>query len=233
MYSNLLSAAGQAAARIYGSLALDMNTEYQGPLPTGAKILAANHPTTTDPFIMMGLAPEPVHVLITGMCFNKPLLGRFLQGAGHIPVTAGNGPATLDKALGLLAAGKTVGIFPEGALSPLEGTHSPAHTGVARLALASGAPVVPCGIALEREHIRFMEASDGRHTETARIYMGGAYYVTVGRPLYLTGSIGDRSYVREASGQVMAEVMRMARTSARRMSVARDRLGALVPAMVG
>ena len=69
------------------------------------------------------------------MCFQMPVLGCFLQGAGHIPVLARNGRAAFDAAAELLKEGKTVGIFPEGAQSPLEGGACPAHTGVARLPL--------------------------------------------------------------------------------------------------
>ena len=49
-------------------------------------------------------------------------------------------------------------IFPEGALSPQEGGFCQARTGVARLALESGAPVFPAGIHLQRERIRNMQS---------------------------------------------------------------------------
>ena len=186
--TQLLNMTGNRLSRLYGSVAVNVDVERRAGLPTGAKIIAANHPTTTDPFMLMGLLDEPIHILITEMCFAMPVLGRFLRGAGHIPVVTGNGRAAFNTAVALLRQGKTVGIFPEGALSPLEGGVCPAHTGVARLALAGGAPIVPVGIALEREHILFREAHGGGKVETARILLGGAYAMTIGRPITLEGA---------------------------------------------
>ncbi len=215
-----LNGLGRNLSRLYAGLALETDVVWRGPLPAGAKIIAANHPATTDPFLMMGLAGEPVYILITNMCFQMPALGRFLRGAGHIPVVAGSGRAALDAALDLLANGKTVGIFPEGALSPLEGGACPAHTGVARLAIASGAPVIPVGIALDREHITFFEARGGGQVETARLYLSGPYAATGGAPLRFSGDLEDRALVRAAASRVMTEIMRLANQSALRLRAA-------------
>jgi 1-acyl-sn-glycerol-3-phosphate acyltransferase len=227
--TQIFNATGRSFSRLYGSMALQMNEEWQAPLPAGAKIIAANHPTTTDPFLMMGLTGEPIYILITNMCFDMPMLGRFLRSAGHVPVAAGHGAAAFDTAVELLREGKTVGIFPEGALSPLGGGACPAHTGTARLALASGAPVIPVGIALEREHIKFLEARGGDQVETARIYFGGPYAVTGGRPMQLTGDIENRAYVRQAAGEIMGQIMSLAAASALRLR----RAGAPAKSLIG
>jgi 1-acyl-sn-glycerol-3-phosphate acyltransferase len=215
--TQMLNGFGRSFSRLYSNVAIEMNVERQVPLPAGAKIIAANHPTTTDPFIMMGLTDEPIYILITNMCFQMPVLGRFLQGAGHIPVLARNGRAAFDAAAELLKEGKTVGIFPEGALSPLEGGACPAHTGVARLALAGGAPVIPVGIALQTEHIIFKEARGGDKVETARIYLGGPYAMTTGLPLHFDGDIEDRPYVQAATRRIMDAIMNLTQISALRM----------------
>jgi 1-acyl-sn-glycerol-3-phosphate acyltransferase len=222
--AQMLNATGRTLSRLYSNTAIKMDLERQAPLPAGAKIIAANHPTTTDPFVMMGLTGEPIYILITNMCFQMPVLGRFLQGAGHIPVIAGNGRAAFDAAVELLREGKTVGIFPEGALSPLEGGTCPAHTGVARLALAGSAPIVPAGIALQPDHIILREARGGGTVETARIYLGGPYAVTTGLPIRLDGDGDDRRYVQHSTQQIMDAITDLAQVSARRMR------GALEPA---
>ncbi len=215
--ARLLNGFGRDFSRLYAGLALGTDVVWRAPLPAGAKIIAANHPATTDPFMMMGLAGEPIHILITNMCFEMPALGHFLHGAGHIPVVAANGRAALDTALELLARGETVGIFPEGALSPLGGGACPAHTGVARLAIASGAPVIPLGIALDRGHITFVEAHGGGQVETARLYLTGPYAVTGGAALRFDGDLEDRTRVRAAADQIMANIMRLANLSALRL----------------
>jgi 1-acyl-sn-glycerol-3-phosphate acyltransferase len=219
--TDLLNGTGRNVARCYARLALKLDVQYLAPLPAGAKIIAANHPTTTDPFLMMGWSGEPIHILITEMCFQMPVLGRFLRAAGHIPVVTGNGRAAFAAALELLREGKTVGIFPEGALSPLQGGVGTAHTGTARLALASGAPIVPAGIALQREHILWREARAGAQVETARIYCGGPYAVTTGLPLFLSGDLTDRAHVRQAVQRIMGHIMELAQASALRLRAAR------------
>lgn len=216
MFKRIANGSGRMAARLYASALLRMDVQWRAPLPDGPKIIAANHPTTTDPFLMMGWAPEPIRVLITEMCFKIPALGRFLQQAGHVPVMDGNGRAAFDKAVELLRVGHTVAIFPEGALSPLEGGVCPPHTGVARLALITGAPVIPVGIHLQRENIHFRETTVDGKTEVARWYLHGPYAVTVGEPMRFEGDVEDREYVRSVSAHIMRRVARLARESARR-----------------
>ena len=93
------------------------------------------------------------------------VLGRYLRAAGHIPVITGNGRAAFEEAKRLLGAGQTVTIFPEGSISPLEGGFYPARTGVARLALSTGAPVIPVGIHLDRERIQHWVGQGAKTTE--------------------------------------------------------------------
>ena len=161
MIEQIMNRAGRQVAGLYGKALLNVNVEWQAPLPSGPKIIAANHPTTTDPFLLMGLIGEPMSILITESCFKLPGLGAFLRAAGHVPVVSGSGKAALDEGIRLLRAGRTVGIFPEGVLSPLDqldrGGCCPPHTGVARLALATGAPVIPVGISLDPARIVFRD----------------------------------------------------------------------------
>ena len=208
---------GRMMARLYASMLLKMDVQWRAPLPAGPKIIAVNHPTTTDPFLMMGWASEPLHILITEMCFKMPALGRFLRQAGHVPVADGNGRAALEQAVKLLQAGRSVAIFPEGALSPLEGGVCPAHTGVARLALITGAPVIPVGICLRRENIYFRKTTVDGKTEIARWYLHGPYAVTVGEPIRFKGSVEDRELVRSVSQHIMQRISLLARESAQRI----------------
>jgi 1-acyl-sn-glycerol-3-phosphate acyltransferase len=210
---------GRIAVASYAQLMLKMDISWHTPLPGGPKIIAANHPTTADPVWITRLTSEPMHILITEMCFRVPLVGRSLRMAGHVPVVDGNGRAAFEEAIKLLKDGRTVTIFPEGALSPLDGgVHAP-HTGVARLALITGAPVIPVGIHLQRERIRFVETTVDGKTETARWYLRGPYAVTVGEPMRLDGAVEDRTYVRSASECIMQRLAQLARESARRMQI--------------
>jgi 1-acyl-sn-glycerol-3-phosphate acyltransferase len=204
---------GRIAVASYAQLALRMNISRHAPLPKGPKIIAANHPTTTDPILITQVTSEPMHILITEMCFKVPVLGHFLRQAGHVPVVDGTGRAAFDEAIRLLRVGETVGIFPEGALSPLDGGACHPHTGVARLALMTGMPVIPVGIHVERDGIKFIETTVDDKTETARWYLRGPYTMTVGEPMWFEGHVEDRQYVRTVSERIMQRIVRLARES--------------------
>lgn len=64
---------------------------------------------------------------------------------GTIPVKKNSNTDAVEKAVGVLRAGRILGIFPEGAILDHKKSFE-GHTGVARFALLTGAPVVPCGI---------------------------------------------------------------------------------------
>ena len=138
-----------------------------------------------------------------------------------MPVITGNGRTAFEKAEQLLRAGRTIVIFPEGALSPGEGGFHQPHTGVARLALSTGAPVIPVGIHLERERIESIETEVGGRAETGRLYLQGPYAMTVGKPMSLSGDIEDREYVRSVSGRIMQRIMGLSQESALRIRAAR------------
>lgn len=202
--------------KAYANTMLDMNVEKQSPLPPGAKIIAANHPTITDPFLVASLLDRS-YILITDEVFQMPVAGVLLRRLGHIPVVEGNGQAAIDQALELLRQGKTVVIFPEGKLSPAGGGFNEARTGVARLALQSGAPIIPVGIHLKSERInRFSITRDGK-TEDRVWYLRGPYFITVGKSIVLDGDVEDRATVRRSAAQIMHHIIEMAFQSELRM----------------
>ncbi len=225
--TNLFNKTGRNAARLYAGIALGMDLQRLAPLPQGAKIIAANHPSSIDPFMLMGLSDEPIHILIAEMCFQMPMLGRFLRAAGHIPVVAESKRTAFETALALLASGKVVGIFPEGGLSPLDGGTIRGCSGVARLALATGVPVIPAGIALQRDHILFREARGGDIVATSRLYFRGPYAVTMGRPLRLVGAVQDHASVRLAVQEVMGQIAALTQMSETRLCRPRPSEGSL------
>jgi 1-acyl-sn-glycerol-3-phosphate acyltransferase len=133
----------------------------------------------------------------------------------------------------LLQAGRTVGIFTEGTLSPIEGGigFDRPRTGTARLALSTGAPVIPVGIHLHREGIRFVDTRLDDVSAVARWYLRGPYAMTVGRPMRFEGDIEDRDYVRSVSERVMQRIASLSHESARRLQVSRRPTPALEKAV--
>ena len=116
----------------------------------GPVILAGNHLSFSDHFFGPIPVPRKVIFLAKAEYFTKPgLMGliskAFFAGVGVIPIDRGGGTASeeaIRTGLRVLAAGRVLGIYPEGTRSP-DGRLYRGKTGVARLAVESGAPVVP------------------------------------------------------------------------------------------
>jgi 1-acyl-sn-glycerol-3-phosphate acyltransferase len=219
----LINRTGATLIGTYMRHALNLDVVQHGSFPTGAKILAANHPTTTDPFYLLSLVQEPMYMLVTEMAFKDPVLGPMLTAAGHIKVERENGRAAFDQAVQRLKSGKTIGIFPEGSLSPRDGGICRLKTGTVRLALEAGVPIIPVGIHLDRARIQSIDMTRGDISETARWYLRGPYAITTGEPMTFTGSIEDHDYVRAKSNELAAHITQltcesMARVAACQMS---------------
>ena len=208
--------ASKPVVTTYTGTMLKMDIERKGQLPKGAKIIAANHPSTTDPFFVAALLRHQAFILINDILFQVPVLGEYLRRSGHISVKPGCGQEALDAALAYLKDGQTVMIFPEGIISPLTGGFHPARTGVARLALASGAPVIPVGIHLLRERLHSIRSVVRGKEEYGHWYLRGPYNVTVGNPVYYKGDVEDRAHVRSVADNVMHHIIEMVRESENR-----------------
>lgn len=200
-------------ADTYTAALLQMDVRQHQDLPTGAKIIAANHPSTTDPFFVAAMLPQQSYILINQLLFQIPVLGKYLRHSGHIPVMAGQGQEAIDAAVDLLRDGRTIIIFPEGDLSPADGSRLKARTGVARLALASGAPVIPVGIHLDAKRLKPVCSHVTGQPEHGRLYLSGPYAMTFGRPLFLHGYLEDRSRVRASADLVMHHIYELAHES--------------------
>lgn len=124
------------------------NVPLEGPV-----ILASNHLSFVDSVVIPVVAPRPVVFLaksdyFTGTGVKGSLTRAWFEGIGMLPVDREDtraAIASLDTALRVLAEGQAFGIYPEGTRSR-DGRLYRGRTGVAHLALTSGAPVVPVGL---------------------------------------------------------------------------------------
>lgn len=116
---------------------------------TGGYIVASNHISTFDPFPIahaMVLAGHAPRFMAKDSLFRIPVLGKLLTWADQIPVSRGSSRAgdALSAAIEAVQAGKCIVVLPEGTF-----TEDPnlwpmaAKTGAARLALKTGAPLIP------------------------------------------------------------------------------------------
>lgn len=111
---------------------------------SGPVILAVNHSHMIDGPMLMGTAPRPVHFLIKKEAFVGPL-DPFLRGIGQLKVDRTTADRTaISNALGVLADGGVLGIFPEGTRG--EGDFASLRAGLSYFAVRSGAPIVPVAV---------------------------------------------------------------------------------------
>ena len=115
-------------------------------MPDGGVILAANHRSFLDPFIVGCCLRRPIYFVAKQELFENRLQGWFLNCLGAFPVRRGESDEeSVGTALALLERGEAVVIFPEGTRIRHGSVDRPKR-GVGRLALESGAPVVPVAV---------------------------------------------------------------------------------------
>ncbi|GAA0803300.1 lysophospholipid acyltransferase family protein [Spirilliplanes yamanashiensis] len=174
---------------------------------TGPAILAANHLSFVDSIFLPLVLPRRITFVakaeyFTGKGIKGRLMKMFFAGTGTIPLDRSGGAAAqaaLDTQLGILAGGGLAGIYPEGTRSP-DGRLYRGKTGVARLALTSGAPVLPVGM-LNLDRIQPPGQRLPRPRERVRI--------RIGAPLRFdrhAGGLGDRLVERAITDEIMYEI---------------------------
>jgi 1-acyl-sn-glycerol-3-phosphate acyltransferase len=173
----------------------------------GAAILASNHLSFSDSIFLPLVVSRRITFLAKSDYFKgRGLKGRlkagFFKGVGQLPVDRSGGRASqaaLETGLRVLSEGKLLGIYPEGTRSP-DGRLYRGKTGVARMALEAGVPVIPCAM-----------------VNTYEIQPPGQVVpkimpvvIRIGRPLDFSryqGLADDRFVLRSMTDEIMYELM--------------------------
>ena len=173
----------------------------------GAAIIASNHLSFSDSIFMPLMVKRTVTFVakseyFTGKGLKGLLMRMFFVGTGTIPVDRSGGraaQAAIDTGLRILREGKLFGIYPEGTRSP-DGRLHRGKTGVARIALESGAPVIPVAM-LNADEIQ----PPGKVLPKIK-----RVKIRFGRPLDFSryaGLAGDRFIERAVTDEIMYELM--------------------------
>ena len=173
----------------------------------GAAVLAGNHTTFLDNFMIPLVVPRRVTFLAKSDYFTAGgLKGRlqkhFFRGVGMIPLDRSGGKASeaaLGTGLTVLRRGELLGLYPEGTRSP-DGRLYRGRTGIARIALEAGVPVVPVGLI-------GMFALQPAGRLVPRL---GRVEVRIGKPLDFSRYAGmqdDRFVLRSITDEIMYALM--------------------------
>jgi len=170
---------------------------------SGPALIACNHLSYFDPVanshavLKAGRTPR---FLAKDELFHVKVLGAFLRAHGQIPVLRGSGDRSpLQRAREALAAGEVVLVYPEGTVTkrvdhlPMQG-----KTGIARLALEAGVPVIPMA--------SWGSAGIWQKTGRGSMKPGRPIWSKVGDPIDLVppaGGVADHATMRALTAEVM------------------------------
>lgn len=172
----------------------------------GPVIIASNHLSFSDSIFMPLVVPRKVTFLAKSEYFTSPgpkgLLKKLTFIAlGQVPVDRSGGrrsEAALLTGLKILAEGNCLGIYPEGTRSP-DGRLYKGRTGIARLAIESGAPIIPVAMSNTDKIQPTGKVIPNLH----RVGM------IFGEPMYFEGDSTDLQYLRVVTDQIMKKIQEM------------------------
>jgi 1-acyl-sn-glycerol-3-phosphate acyltransferase len=192
---------------------LRVSTSMDYRLTQGPLILAGNHISVIDPIVFMAASRQmriTPRIMATGGLFRAPILGWLMRLVGHIPVDRGRDTVTraLPDGIEALRAGSIVMIYPEGRIG-LDPAMWPekAKTGIARLALSAGAPVVPVAIWGSHEMITYHGGRKMAARLLSSLWRRPTVKVHFGQQVDLSGltldTVGD---AQRATERIMAAI---------------------------
>ncbi len=178
-------------------------------VPTnGAVIIASNHLSFSDSIFMPLVVPRNVTFLAKSEYFTSPGLAGFIKkltfiALGQVPIDRSGGKrseAALLTGLRLLKEGHCIGIYPEGTRSP-DGRLYKGRTGIARLAIESGAPIIPVAMFNTAE----IQPTGQVVPKVRRVEM------VFGEAIYLDGDSTDLALLRTLTNQLMEKIAQLSK----------------------
>ncbi len=169
---------------------------------TGPGVLASNHLSILDHFLLPLATKRPVYYLSKAEHFDHRVRGWLFKQWGAIPLRRGTGDkGAVEKAQEKIREGHLFGIYPEGTRSQ-DGRLYKGHTGVARIAMEGNAPIIPCA----------MIGSDKALPKGASRPRFSRCEVRIGPPIDLSSFEGepfDYDTLRVITDQVMLAIQKL------------------------
>ncbi len=191
-----------AAKPVFNYL-FDLQVEGMENVPSeGPAVLCPNHISVIDSFVLPVVLPRGITYVGKAEYLDDWKTAKLFPAMGMIPIDRRGGDhaqAALDAAKGVLENGGLFGIYPEGTRSRSGKLHK-GRTGAARLAIETGAPIVPVGLVGTKE-IQPPDQALPNPFRRATIRFGKPIDVRRYR-----GRLGDRAVYRELIDEVMFEI---------------------------
>jgi 1-acyl-sn-glycerol-3-phosphate acyltransferase len=170
----------------------------------GGAVLAANHLSVADEYIMGAVVPRHIAFWAKSEYFSGTGVSGFamrslMRGLGAIEVNREGGRAALtalDAAIPALRGGDLVGVYPEGTRSP-DGRLYRGRTGAARLALLAEVPIIPIGV-IGTEKVQPIGAKIPK--------LGGKVTIRFGKPMDFTSAAMDSANLRAITDELMSTI---------------------------
>ena len=194
--------------KLYTTLLMKVKVNSNRTLPHGPKIFAINHPTTIDPFIIYGMFPN-ARVLINSDVFKIRILGYIFRKLDHVPVHKDNGRLAYNRAKEVLSNGEDIILFPEGNISETVRKRTDYRSGLVRLALETGVPIIPIGININTDKIKRFKSK--KTNSFTRLYFFNKYTINIGRSIKLKGNINNREFVKRKGRYLKDEIQKLSR----------------------
>jgi 1-acyl-sn-glycerol-3-phosphate acyltransferase len=174
----------------------------------GPVIIASNHLSFSDSIFMPLVVPRKVTFLAKSEYFTSPGIKGFIKkltfiALGQVPIDRSGGKrseAALATGLKVLQEGHCLGIYPEGTRSP-DGRLYKGRTGIARMAIDSGAPIIPVAMFNTAE----IQPTGQVVPKVRRVEM------VFGEPMYFTGDSTDQAVLRAATNQIMEKIAELSK----------------------
>ncbi len=168
----------------------------------GPAVLCPNHLAAIDSFILPAVLPRGIHYVGKAEYLDDWKTSKLFPALGMIPIDRRGGnhaKAALDAAREVLNRGGLFGIYPEGTRSRSGNLHK-GHTGAARLAIETGAPIIPVGM-IGTVDIQPPDKTVPNFFRTVTINIGEPIDTSRYR-----SRVGDRAVYREVIDEVMFEI---------------------------
>jgi 1-acyl-sn-glycerol-3-phosphate acyltransferase len=173
--------------------------------PNGPVILASNHRSFMDSLFLPLVIQRRVTFVAKAEYFDSKKTAWFFRAMGQIPIRRQGGSASegaLAAATDVLEHGQVFGIYPEGTRTR-DGYLHRGHTGVARLALKTGAPIVPVGL-IGTDEVQATDSKLPRLFRRVTIRFGEPI-----RPEHYKGREADSLVLRTITDEVMFEIQQL------------------------